>query len=314
MPISAESLRQAAWVGLQDSMPRAALLSIHARVSGATPSSWEHAALVQAWGPRFAAYVLAREDLAYFTLARLPDDAKGRQRAEDVARRLHEHLAGRTMSYGDAGWAMGINPNMLRYGAATGTILIRWGGARASMIWTVSRPDIEPLAARVEMARRYLHLFGPSNAAAFARWAGIGTGEGRRALAALASETITVDTPIGAGLILATDEASFRSPFAPGGPVRLLPSGDAYTLLHGVDRDLLTPNATERDALWTPRVWPGALLVEGEIAGVWRRDGPNVSIDTFRSLTSAVRTAVEAEAASLPLPDLATDVRVRWNA
>ena len=34
LPKSSKSLRQAAWAGLQDSMPRAALLSLHARVEG----------------------------------------------------------------------------------------------------------------------------------------------------------------------------------------------------------------------------------------------------------------------------------------
>ena len=34
LPAGARSLRRAAWAGLQDSMPRAALLSIHARVAG----------------------------------------------------------------------------------------------------------------------------------------------------------------------------------------------------------------------------------------------------------------------------------------
>src|SRR5580765_6175901 len=67
------SLRQAAWAGLQDSMPRAALLSIHARVEGVGPSSWEDASLVQVWGPRYHVYVVAARDLAVFTLGRLPD-------------------------------------------------------------------------------------------------------------------------------------------------------------------------------------------------------------------------------------------------
>ena len=35
----AASLRRAAWAGLQDSMPRAALLSLHARVEGARPDT-----------------------------------------------------------------------------------------------------------------------------------------------------------------------------------------------------------------------------------------------------------------------------------
>jgi hypothetical protein len=49
-----DSLRHAAWAGLQDSMPRAALLSIHARVEGTRPSTWEDPSLVQLWGPRFS--------------------------------------------------------------------------------------------------------------------------------------------------------------------------------------------------------------------------------------------------------------------
>src|SRR5204863_1877782 len=74
LPAGTRSLRRAAWAGLQDSMPRAALLSIHARVRGADPSSWEHPSLVQVWGPRFSTYVVPARDRALFTLARLPDD------------------------------------------------------------------------------------------------------------------------------------------------------------------------------------------------------------------------------------------------
>src|SRR5215208_3462817 len=39
LPRGRRALRQAAWAGLQDSMPRAALLSIHARVAGTEPGS-----------------------------------------------------------------------------------------------------------------------------------------------------------------------------------------------------------------------------------------------------------------------------------
>src|SRR5580765_1996940 len=126
LPWGPGSLRQAAWAGLQDSMPRAALLSIHARVEGAGPSSWEDPSLVQLWGPRYSAYVVAAPDLAVFSLGRLPDKAGARQIAEDLAARLHVLLDGARMRYGEAGSALGEPPNRLRYAAPTGTVAIRW--------------------------------------------------------------------------------------------------------------------------------------------------------------------------------------------
>ena len=103
LPRGRRSLRRAAWAGLQDSMPRAALLSIHARVEGTEPSTWEDPSLVQLWGPRYSAYVVAARDLAVFSLGRLPDDAGARQIAEDLAARLQALLGGATMTYGESG-------------------------------------------------------------------------------------------------------------------------------------------------------------------------------------------------------------------
>src|SRR5215218_292318 len=89
LPPGARSLRRAAWAGLQDSMPRAALLSIHARVEGAHPLVWDDPSLVQLWGPRFSTYVVPARDHAAFSLGRLPANVRGRKRAEDMAARLH---------------------------------------------------------------------------------------------------------------------------------------------------------------------------------------------------------------------------------
>jgi len=67
-------------------------------------------------------------------------------------------------------------------------------------------------------------------------------------------------------------------------------------------REPLVPDARRRAQLWTSRVWPGALLVDGEVAGTWRRAGAVVSIAPWRKLSPAEWAAVEAEARSLPLP------------
>lgn len=314
LPAGARSLRRAAWAGLQDSMPRAALLSIHARVDRTQPSTWEDPSLVQLWGPRFSAYVVAARDLAVFSRGRFPDDARAQLVANDLASRLHAFLAGRKMKFGEAGRELGErHANRLRYAAPTGRILIRWDGARQPTVWTVPAPDADPRDARLELARRYLHVFGPATPSAFAAWAGIAPAQGRAAFDALVRSLTAVRSPVGDGWILSSDEPAFRAAPAPAAGARLLPSGDAYFLLQGPDRELLVPEADRRRALWTPRVWPGAVLVGGELVGTWRRAAADVSVQPWRRLSRTEREAVETEAESLPLPDARSRIRMRWS-
>lgn len=313
LPRGRHSLRRAAWAGLQDSMPRAAVLSIHARVKGTKPSTWEDPSLVQIWGPRHHAYVIPARDLAVFSLGRLPDGGEALRVAEDLAARLHRHLRGARIAHSDLGRAIEGHPNRIRYAAPTGTVLIRWDGARQPTIWTVPRPDVDPRDARLELARRYLHVFGPTTAESFAEWAGLSAQGGAAAFDVLRRSLLPVRTPIGDSWILTSDEPTLRATVGPAAPARLLPSGDTYFLLQGRDRELLIPDASHRRALWTTRVWPGAVLVDGETVGTWRRAGGNVTIQTWRRLTRAQREAVAAEAASLPLPDLQGRIAVRWD-
>lgn len=314
LPRNQSSLRRAAWAGLQDSMPRAALLSIHARVEGTEPSAWEDPGFVQVWGPRFNVFVVPACDRAVFTLGTMPDGAKGRQRAEDLARRLQALLpGGARMPYGEAGRALGVHPNSLRYAAATGTVLIRWEGARQPTVWTVSVPEMDAQEARLELARRYLHIYGPAAPEAFGRWAGIGARLGVAVFDALRGSLTSVRTPIGNAWVLTTDEEALRGAMEEPAPARLLPSGDAYLLLQDADRELLIPQAAHRSALWTSRVWPGGLLVGGEIVGTWRRSDAFMTIQTWRRLTRAERDAVMEEVESLPLPGIEGRIAVQWE-
>jgi hypothetical protein len=312
LPAGPESLRRAAWAGLQDSMPRAALLSLHARVAGVAPSAWEDPSLIQLWGPRYQVYVVAKPDFALFSLARLPETEKGRLRAEQMAARLHGHLADRRATDREAGRALGLG-NELRYATTTGTIAIRWEGARAPVIWKVDTPEIDAVDARRELARRYLHVFGPSTAPRFAHWAGISGRSATDTFASLERELVPVASPLGAEWLLADDESAIRETETAPAPARLLPSGDAYFLLWGEDREPLVPQEDRRLRLWTSRVWPGALLVDGEIRGTWRRAQHTVRIEAWTRLSAAKRAAVEAEAATLPLPNLERDIAVSWQ-
>lgn len=212
----------------------------------------------------------------------------------------------------EAGKALGNIGNRIRYAATTGTVVIRWEGARAPVVWTVPPPEVEPQAARLELARRYVHIFGPATPEAFAEWAGIGSRHGIAAFEALQRSLTPVRTPIGDAWILTRDEPTFRTALGSAAGARFLPSGDAFFLLQGADRELLVPDADRRRMLWTSRVWPGALLVDGEIAGTWRRAEGTVVIQPWRPLPRTAREVVETEAESLPLPGVARIV-VRWD-
>jgi hypothetical protein len=225
---------------------------------------------------------------------------------------LQQHLGEERMTDREAGQRANVD-NRMRYATTTGTVLIRWEGARAPVIWTVPRPEIDPLEARRELARRYLHVFGPATAAAFARWAGIGARESAIAFDGLSRSLAPVRTPIGEAWILARDEEALREPAGPPAAARLLPSGDTYYLLHGGERELLVPDPARRADLWTSRVWPGAVLVAGEVVGTWRRDQGKLTVKPWRRLSRTERGEVEGEAASLPLPGLQGDIAVRWE-
>jgi hypothetical protein len=185
--------------------------------------------LVQVWGPRYSAIVVAERDSRPVHTGRLPDEPQARQRAADIADRLESHP--------------------------------------------------RPADATFSSLRR---------------------------------ELLGVRTPIGEAWILASDESAFGS--ADGASsTRLLPSGDAYFLLQGEDRELLVPDAAHRSRLWTSRVWPGAVLLDGEIVGTWRRSEHKMTVPPWRTLRQADREAIEDEAASLPLPRVTRSITVTWE-
>jgi hypothetical protein len=313
MAEGSESLRVAAWAGLQDSMPRAALLSLHARVDGVESSTWKDPSLAQLWGPRYHTYVVAKRDFALFSLGRLPESGTSRLRAERAAEQLHAQLDGSRKTHDEVGRAIGVDPNALKYAATTGTVAIRWDGARTPIVWTVAAAEIEPADARRQLARRYLHVFGPTTADGFARWAGISRRAAADAFASIEGSLVPVRSPLGDEWLLADDEPAVRATETAAAPARLLPSGDAYFLLDGAERELLVPRADQRQRLWTPRVWPGAVLVDGEIRGTWRRAQHTVRIEPWARLSRERRDAIEAEAVGLPVPGIKRRVEVVWS-
>ena len=76
---------------------------------------------------------------------------------------------------------------------------------------------------------------------------------------------------------------------------------------------MLVPDEANQSRLWPSRVWPGAVLVDGEIVGTWRRSGPKVSVELWQPLNRQGRASIEAEVASLPLPEADRPISVHWE-
>jgi hypothetical protein len=98
--------------------------------------------------------------------------------------------------------------------------------------------------------------------------------------------------------------------------VRLLPPSDPYLQAH--DRGLLVPDRARQKAVWRILGNPGALVVDGELAGVWRartagRDRLEIGVQPFDDLADGRRDAITAEAERIAAVRGLSDVRVRYD-
>lgn len=159
-------------------------------------------------------------------------------------------------------------------------------------------PDPEDAdAARLDLVRRFLSCHGPATPGDFAGWTNTGPGEARRRWADLKDELDEVTWDGRAGSVLAEDVPRLRR-LAPPDGVRLLPPGDPYLLSR--DRSTLVPDAGHRKVLWPPLGAPGALLVDGEVTGIWRAQRKwstlRVQVLAFALLPATTSSAVQIEA------------------
>lgn len=292
--LPAGSYAEAAYVGLQDTAPRDALLGLHARVAECEPSAWEHPRLIQTYSPRAAVYVLPRDDFGVFTVGRLPRDPVARQSLEDRAERACRELADQPQPALRMPGHRGL--------CATGRFAVRWTTS-ALHVSEHPRPSIDPEAARIELCRRHVHAFGPTTPAAFAWWAGVSPPDAKRTFDVLAPELMPVDYDGHPAWILAADKTAIVTA-EPMRGVRFLVASDLR--LFGHDRaGLFVGPGLRRYSPLHDTFHPNGLVIDGSIVGAWGRRAGRVSVKVSGPLPAATRLAIRDEAESMPIPGTA---------
>jgi hypothetical protein len=170
---------------------------------------------------------------------------------------------------------------------------------------------IDPAAARVELARRYLRAFGPATAADLKWWAGWTKRDTDAALTALGDELTPVSVD-GVDAVVLTAELAALEAAEPFSSLRLLPVWDSYLMAYASGAAGRARQLAEADYA---RVYDksgnatSTVIVDGMAAGVWELDS-EVGRVTVAPFDEAIRWAdVEAEVAAIGAA-IGTDLRL----
>jgi hypothetical protein len=320
--------------GVQAQVMSAAELQVAVRadcsVEDVKTALWKDKKLVKTWLMRGTLHLLPAEDLPLFTAAmhthwvrtrnawltyvqmnesdfkELIDaigqalDGQALTREELIAR-VGKSRSERVQAVLKSGWG-GILKPVARSG------LLCFGPSRGQSVtfvrpkqWLGSWRDLDPDAALIEVARRYLRAYGPATKNDFARWFGTWSGIGSAAWAGLAEELAPVSIEGQRADLLAADldriSAETRGP-----SVRLLPNFDPYLMGHA-NRDHLFASEhrsrVSRTAGWISAV----VLVDGRVVATWThaiaKRALTVTVDPFRKLSTSTLKGVRASADSL---------------
>jgi hypothetical protein len=317
--LPAGAYRLAAFGGLQDSAPRAALTALHARLPGVSPASWEDPALVQIWF-RFADCLIPKVDFGVFTLGALPRDGERAAALDAIAHAVCHVLAARPLRTGDLVGAlpatlgrMGHDPagvsGIIVYAASvTGRFRIRWD-TRTTTVIAAEPAEGNAEEMRLELARRFLGWHGPATVAQFAKWAGLCRSDADETWRRLTPELIPVSVDGRARHLLARDEQALLGAEPPSG-IRFLPMGDPYLaidrrLLDAQAATVLPPTRDQHGLAVTRRLvnsLGGRILVDGRIAGAWGRAQERMAIYMWSGGELEIdRLVIEAETFDGPI-------------
>lgn len=231
-------------------------------------------------------------------------DAEPRTKGQ-LSEALHGRVPPELEPWCDACDVHHVPDQLLRLAGTAGVYAYGWPQGRRQMLMATDIWLGEPLggdvpAARLELARRFVHAYAPVSPRHFAAWTGVAPGEARDRLEALGAELVDVKLDGAMAVVLADDlEVLADPPLASG--ARLIPAGDPF--LAQRDRSTLLADKARQRAVWRPVGSPGLVLMTGHPVGTWRArvagSRLQVTVEAFGSLGDRQRTAIEQAAAIL---------------
>lgn len=151
---------------------------------------------------------------------------------------------------------------------------------------------------RLAFLQGYFRVNGPTRWTVFRDWMGVGTRASKALWDTLGYGLVRVSVDsVRHDLLESMLPMVQEAPAAHG--VALVPPGDPY--LRQVERTLLVPDPSRRSKVYRALSAPGALLVNGEVAGTWRyrHSDRELTVDPFERLTKSQISAVKDRAQAL---------------
>jgi hypothetical protein len=316
-------------LGVQDYTPDSTRIALAARTS----ADLDDDRLIMVWAARGAPHLHRRRELTSLMTALWPisdADASARINSAQIREGVKLGIAAftatatafrevvtRSMPRGEASTevsarvpreltydcrtckARHIAGNVWQHSGLAGAIEVQARGKEAMLgpIKKLPGPPTENKGIE-RLITTYLRLLGPATPTEVAKYFGSAPAEMRKVWPDGLAE-VSAD---GRKAWLPSKSLADLKAAKPTGGVRLVPPMDA--LLQARDRDVLVPDKKQQKEVWRILGNPGVLLVDGEIAGVWRAKmagGKRVdlTVTPFGSLKAATRKAVEAEAAEV---------------
>jgi hypothetical protein len=198
-----------------------------------------------------------------------------------------------------------VPDQLLRLAGTAGVFAYCWPQGTRQMLMAADIWLGEPLggdvaAARLELARRFVHAYAPVLPGHFAAWTGIAPAEARDRFYDLGTELAEVRLDGVKTMALADDLDMLADPPLAGG-ARLLPAGDPF--LAQRDRSTLLADKARQRAVWRPVGSPGLVLMTGHPVGTWRArvagSRLHVTVEAFGTLGDRQRTAIEQAATTM---------------